>query len=75
MSDVNVMLCTIHDLRFEQPNSWYDKGLGEAGCLMCMAERLKATRDDLDKAIAHRKVLLQAIDLKLTLQTVEADWS
>lgn len=71
MSDVNTMRCTIHDLCFEQPNSWYDKGLGDAGCLMCMAERIKATREDLDKVIAHRKLLLAAIDLKLTLRIDE----
>lgn len=75
MRDVNVTRCTIDDRRFEQPNSWDDKGLCEAGCLVCMAELLKATRDDLDKAIAHRKVLLQPIDLKLTIRTNEAGWS
>lgn len=71
MSEANMMRCTIHELRFEQPGSWYEKGMGDSGCLMCMADRLKAARDELDAVTKHRKVLLEAIDLKLTIRPDE----
>ncbi|WP_330114121.1 hypothetical protein SA496_15745 [Pseudomonas sp. JS3066] len=68
MADAHVMKCTIHNLRFEQPDDWHERKLPAGGCYLCMADQLKAAQKELAEVTNQRDTLLAAIDVKLTVQ-------
>ncbi|MCY1346664.1 hypothetical protein D9M68_138960 [compost metagenome] len=68
MSEVHVMKCTIHNLRFEQPGDWHERNLPTGGCYLCMVDQLKASQRELAEVTAQRDSLLDAIDVKLAVQ-------
>ena len=62
------LLCTIHDLRFEQLDDWHERGLPAPECYLCMAEEVKAAKQEAAEAKRQRDVLLEAIEIKRSVQ-------
>lgn len=73
MKSKQTLLCAIHDLKFEQPDDWLEKGLPPPACYLCMAEKLKASDLAVKEATSQRDVLLQAITIKTCIPVAAID--
>lgn len=68
MANKSTLICTKHELRFEQFDDWYEKEGGPVpSCYICAHEEKQAIKRQLDEAIRHRDLLLGAIEVKLSL--------
>ena len=65
------MRCTIHDIKFQTVPM--DMGEKPVECPMCLRKEMDILQGKYEDVVHHRGLLLDAIDLKLTIKVDEAN--